>query len=165
MRPHVDETPIRALLLALPEFEANYLDLVELYDEDLTPQVVFSELAEMVGGLLEEDDDEELLERCFDAVETVAATPGVDCTEVIAYAFLDNLTPAARDLAGSWLGPRTAAILTELEDGTAEIEDRPLGDADVADMEELERRGVLPEGTARRLVSLAAERGGTAPPR
>src|ERR1700732_5076209 len=105
MRPPIDDTAIRVLLAALPEFQATYLDLVELYDEDLTAQVVFSELADFVSTLLEDDDDQDLLETCFQAVATVATTAGVDVTEVIAWSFLDGLRPAARDLAESWMGP------------------------------------------------------------
>jgi hypothetical protein len=165
MRPHIDDTSVRVLLKALPEFETNYLDLVEIYDEDLTPQVVFSELAEMVSDLLEEDEDEELLESCFQAVETVATTPGVDVAEVIGYAFLQGMRPSARELADSWAGPTTASVLQELDACTLDLGDDLLTDRDIADMEELERVGVLSPGTTERVVSLAGERAEPAPRR
>jgi hypothetical protein len=165
MRPHVDDTAVRVLLQALPEFESHYLDLVEVYDEDLTPQVVFSELAEMVGNLLEADEDEELLERCFEAVEAVAATPGVDVVESVAWAFLDGLRPDLRELADSWMGPMTAAISEHLDAGTLELADRQLTERDVEELSELEAAGAVPAGTTARVVSLSGGPATTRPPR
>lgn len=165
MRPRVDDTAIKVLLETLPEFEGNYLDLVEIYDEDLTPQVVFNELAEMVSNLLEDEEDEDLLERCFQAVEAVAGTPGVDAVEVVSYSFLEALRPDVRELADSWFGPTTVLLLEDLAAGGAELCDEPLSEADVADMEDLERRGALAPGTAARVVSLAGEPAASLPPR
>ena len=52
MRPEEDDRAARILRENVPEFEHNYLDLCELYGEDLTPQVVFNELAEFVTELV-----------------------------------------------------------------------------------------------------------------
>ncbi len=48
MRPPADERAVRILRENVPEFENHYLDLKDIYDEDLTPQVVFNDLAEFV---------------------------------------------------------------------------------------------------------------------
>jgi hypothetical protein len=165
MRPHVDDTTVRVLLKALPEFESNYLDLVEIYDEDLSPHTVFTEFAEFVSRLLDADEDEDLLERCFEALESVATTPGVDVTEAVAYGFLDGLRPDLRELAESWMGPVTAVIADRLDQGLLDLEDEPLTTEDIAHMRELEAAGAVAAGTTAKLVSLAGEPAGTAPPR
>ena len=46
MRPPVDDRGIQILREVVPEFENNYLDLTDIYDEDLTSQVIFNELAD-----------------------------------------------------------------------------------------------------------------------
>ncbi len=51
MRPPVDDRAVRILRENVPEFEDHYLDLLDIYDEDLTPQVVFNELADFVTEL------------------------------------------------------------------------------------------------------------------
>lgn len=167
MRPNVDDRAVRILRAALPEFEDCYLDLVEIYDEDLTPHVVFSELAEFVGNLLDEDDDEELLERCFTAVEAVATTPGLDSVEVVGYGFLDGLRPDSLEMANAYLGPATERILAGLDSGELEMQGEDLSGDDVADVAELEARGYLTPEAAARALSLrsAVEPAGSSPPR
>ncbi len=126
MRPNIDDRAVRILRAAVPAFEDCYLDLVEIYDEDLTPHVVFTELADFVSNLLEEGDDEELIEICFAAVEAVAKTPGVDVTEVVGYGFLDGLRPDTLEASGSYLGPTTERVLAYLDAGEPELPDYEL---------------------------------------
>ena len=106
----------------VPEFEDHYRDLEDIYDEDLTPQVVFNELADFVTELLQHGDREDTLERCFAAVELVAVEPGADGTGLVAFCFLDQLAPFALEMARSYLEPITETIL-ELVDQDLLYED------------------------------------------
>jgi len=128
MRPLVDDRAVTILRTTIPEFEDHYLDLLDIYDEDLTPQVVFNELADLVTELLHERDREETLERCFNAVECVAVTPGIDATELVAFCFLDQLPPFALLRAREYAGPRTDALLVGLERDLLFDDDPPVGD-------------------------------------
>jgi hypothetical protein len=122
MRPPVDDRAVRILREIVPEFEDHYLDLLDIYDEDLTPQVVFNELADFVTELLQDGDREDTLERCFAAVELVAVEPGADGTGLVAFCFLDQLAPLALEMTRSYLEPITETIL-ELVDQDLLYED------------------------------------------
>ena len=122
MRPPVDDRAVRTLREIVPEFEDHYLDLLDIYDEDLTPQVVFNELADFVTELLQDGDREDTLERCFAAVELVAVEPGADGTGLVAFCFLDQLAPFALEMTRSYLEPITETIL-ELVDQDLLYED------------------------------------------
>ena len=111
MRPPEDDRATRILREKVPEFEDHYLDLLDIYDEDLTPQVVFNELADFVTGLLQDGEREDTLERCFAAVEIVAIEPGADGTGLVAFCFLDQLPPFALEMARTYLEPVTETIL------------------------------------------------------
>ena len=163
MRPRIDDTAIQVLLAELPEFEECYLDLLDIYDEDLTQQVVFSELAEMVSNLVEAGDEDELLDRVFDAVEVVANTPGVDLAETVGFSFLDGLRSRALDVVLERLGPTTERILEQLDADELELSDQPLTAEDIADMQDLEERGYLAPGTAAAVAADAAAAGHLAP--
>ena len=115
MRPPVDERAVRILRENVPEFESHYLDLMDTYDEDLTPQVVFNELADFVTELLQHGDREETIERCFTALELVAVEPGVEGDELVAFCFLDQLPPFALERIRCYLEPVTEAILERVE--------------------------------------------------
>ncbi|MGD0984076.1 MAG: hypothetical protein ABSA65_09715 [Acidimicrobiales bacterium] len=115
MRPPVDDRAIRILRENVPEFEDHYLDLLDIYDEDLTPQVVFNELADFVTELVQHGDHEDTLERCFAAVELVAVEPGADGTGLVAFCFLDQLAPFALERTRSYLEPITETILELVE--------------------------------------------------
>jgi hypothetical protein len=115
MRPPGDDRAVRILRENVPEFESHYLDLADIYDEDLTPQVVFNELADFVTELLQLGDREETLERCFAALELVAAEPGADGTGLVAFCFLDQLPPFALERIHSYLEPVSETILELVE--------------------------------------------------
>jgi len=115
MRPPVDDRAVRILRENVPEFENHYLDLLDIYDEDLTPQVVFNELADFVTELLQHGDREDILERCFAALELVAIEPGADGTGLVAFCFLDQLPPFALEMARSYLAPVTETTLELVE--------------------------------------------------
>ncbi|MFZ2056890.1 MAG: hypothetical protein WAV54_05740 [Acidimicrobiales bacterium] len=115
MRPPGDDRAVRILRENVPEFESHYLDLADIYDEDLTPQVVFNELADFVTELLQLGDREETLERCFAALELVAVEPGADGTGLVAFCFLDQLPPFALERIRSYLDPVSETILELVE--------------------------------------------------
>jgi len=116
MRPQIDDRAVAIVREAVPEFESHYHDLLDIYDEDLTPQVVFNELAELVSALLLQDDSEETLDRCVGALELVAAEPGADGTELIGFCFLDQLPSFALQAIRGYLGPLAETILELLDD-------------------------------------------------
>ncbi|MGD0944785.1 MAG: hypothetical protein ABR972_11005 [Acidimicrobiales bacterium] len=115
MRPPIDDRAIRILRENVPEFENHYLDLLDIYDEDLTPQVVFNELADFVTELLRHGDREDTLERCCTALELVAVAPGADGTGLVAFCFLDQLPHFALERIRSYLEPVTETILELVE--------------------------------------------------
>jgi len=114
MRPLADERAVRILRESVPEFENHYLDLVDIYDEDLTPQVVFNELAEFVTELVQSGDREETLERCFAALELMTTEPSIDTTELVAFCFLDQLPPFAFERIRGLLAPVSETMLERL---------------------------------------------------
>ncbi len=123
MRPLLDDRAVTILRTAIPEFENHYLDLLDIYDEDLTPQVVFNELADLVTELIQERTRPELLERCFNAVEAVAVTPGDYATELVELCFLDQLPPFAFNEAKFLCGPRTSILMEQLESDAPSFDD------------------------------------------
>lgn len=111
MRPPVDEAVIAALVDRLPEFRDHYLDLLALYDEDLTPEIVVLELADLVVDVLLRRDAEELLERCLDAVEELAASG--DGPDLVGDAFLNVLPAGARTALHGRLGPLSEQLAVQ----------------------------------------------------
>jgi hypothetical protein len=109
------ESVVSTILEAAPGFVDRYLDLVEASDGEPGPAATLTELADYVAGLVAEI--EELrppVARCLAAVEVVAATSDDDA-ELVAWAFLDSLSPDDRTRLASWLGPRTRSLLDEVE--------------------------------------------------
>lgn len=113
MRPPIDDTALTILRAALPEFEANYLDLLDIYDEDLTPEIVLMELADFVANLVVRPSSDAILERCLAAVEDVASSTE-DGPDLIAYSFLNELPVGTRSAAAPYLGPRAAYLAERL---------------------------------------------------
>jgi hypothetical protein len=116
MRPPIDGRAINILRETVPEFENHYLELLDLFDEDLTPQVVFNELAEFVSAIVSSGEGEDSLGRCVAAVELVALAPGADGTGLVAFCFLDQLASFALEAIREDLGDLTKAILGLLEE-------------------------------------------------
>ncbi|MGO9029630.1 MAG: hypothetical protein ACLQOZ_13475 [Acidimicrobiales bacterium] len=103
------------LLGRLPEFGPTYLDLVGLFDDDPGAPVIFTELADFVAERLASLDSERaVLDRALAAVEAVAGR-GDEEADLIAYAFLDSLSPDDRRLVVPWLGPATRSLLDALD--------------------------------------------------
>ena len=143
MRPRVDERAVEMLRREVPEFEPCYLDLVDIYDEDLTPHTVFTELADFVTNLLDEGDPDEIVERVISAVESIAATPGLDVAETVGFAFLDGMRPDALAMLTDRVGPATERVLKDLLAGELEIVGDCLTPEDIEDIDLLESRGFL----------------------
>ena len=132
MRPLLDDRAVKIVREAVPEFDGSFLDLLDAYDDDLTPQVVFNEFAGFVGELMRERTRPDLLRRCFNALEGVTVTPGVDTIELVAFCFLDHLPSFAFEEARELCGPQTAILLQRLEEDLL-FEDDEDDDADDAD--------------------------------
>lgn len=142
MRPIEDDNAIWTLREAVPEFEGCMAELRDIYGEDLTAAVVFTNLAEYLEWLFDEDEDPELIERCLSAVEEVVVAGEVDVVEVVGYGFLDALRPDVLEQAVEYFGPATERIAELGFDGW-ELAEEQLSDADLADIEDLFGPGVL----------------------
>jgi hypothetical protein len=106
---------VTVMLEASPGFIDRYLDLAEAADGDPGVAATLTELADYVAGLAAEIERvTPVLARCLDGVESVAAS-SEEAAELVAWAFLDSLSPDDRRRLGRWLGPRTRALLHEVD--------------------------------------------------
>jgi len=111
------EPPVLAVLDAVPEFGPTYLALVAEFDDDPGAPVVFTELADFVADRLDALEGKlPVLLRALSAVEEVASLGGT-AADLVAYAFLDSLSPDERRRVGPWLGRTTRALFDGLEAG------------------------------------------------
>ncbi len=122
MSLHPDLVAVETLRAHLPSFAAPYLELAADYGEDLTAQVVFHELADLVAAALRTGTHERFLEEAFDALEHVAALERADAVEAVGLCFLGALPDEVLALADTYLGPRTEAMLDALLEGTLDLE-------------------------------------------
>ncbi|MGH9292136.1 MAG: hypothetical protein ACRDZ6_05080 [Acidimicrobiales bacterium] len=120
MRPPVDQGPIRVLLEIVPELLPHYLDLVDIYEEDLTPETVFMELADVVTNLVASDGDPEVLDRCLEAAEEVA-TGWPEDHDLVGLCFLNLLPDWVLELIEANLGAQTTEIRARLDAGWPEV--------------------------------------------
>lgn len=110
----IDEM-VEELLEAAPDFGPRYLRLVREADGDPGLAAALTELAEFVAELARRVDDPlRALQRCLDAVEGLARR-SEDGAELVAWAFVDSLHPEERRGLSPRLGPRTLALLAEVE--------------------------------------------------
>jgi hypothetical protein len=108
---------VSVVLDASPGFVPRYLELVAAADGDPGGAATFTELADYVAGLAGEiERSGSVLARCLDGVESVVRR-GVDGAELVAWAFLDSLSPDDRLRLSGWLGPRTRGLLEEVKLG------------------------------------------------
>jgi hypothetical protein len=121
MRPLVDDAAITLLRTGLPEFEGHYLDLVDIYDEDLTSEIVLMELADFVANLVTGVGNDATLERCLTAIDELAANTD-DGPELVAYSFLNELPLGTRGAIAPYFGPVAAHLAERLYSGDG-IED------------------------------------------
>jgi len=116
MRPPAADQAVAILRRQVPEFEERFLDLVELYGEDLTAEAVFMELADFVTGLLVSCGAPGTLDRCFSAADEVVRTLAGG-RELVGYALLNEVPPGARPLAEPHLSTAMTTLLERLEAG------------------------------------------------
>jgi hypothetical protein len=113
------EAALATLLEAAPEFVDRYLDLVEAADGDPGAAAAFTELADYVASLADQAERHRpVLLRCLAGVESVA-TLSDEARELVAWAFLDSLSPDDRRRLAPWFGPSTCRLLEEIEGGRA----------------------------------------------
>ena len=113
-----DIAPVQRVIDAAPGFRARLLTVVEAADGDPGLPAVLTEFAGYVAelaGRMERLGPE--LASCLAAVEHAARRSDEDA-EVVAWAFLDSLSPDERTRLAPWFGPRTQALAAEV-DGAA----------------------------------------------
>lgn len=124
MRPVTDDIEHRAIAAmrqAVPEMEDRYLDLVDIYEDDVGADVVFGALADLVNDIvLGHEHDERVLTRCLDVVESLAELGDPDADEIVGFFFLDLLSPGTLAGVTSSLGEHTLGVLDRLESGALE---------------------------------------------
>ena len=109
------DAEVAVLLQSAPEFVDRYLDLAEAADGDPGAAATLTELADYVAGLVVEIEHlTPVLARCLQGVESVAVSSD-DAAELVAWAFLDSLSPDDRRRLGDRFGPRTRALLREVD--------------------------------------------------
>ncbi|MGO9557755.1 MAG: hypothetical protein ACLPQS_11905 [Acidimicrobiales bacterium] len=104
---------IRAALA--PEFEEYYLDLEDLYEEDLTDDIVLNELADFFSDLIASGGPEPLIERCCDAFEAICNDEGIDSVTTLYDQVLVALSARTLERARPFFGPATERLLARLE--------------------------------------------------
>jgi hypothetical protein len=106
---------VAQLLERAPEFGDRYRELVAWADGDPGAAAVFAELADYVAGLVAEvERSRPSLERCLAGVEEVAGR-SPDAEELVVWSFFEGLSPDDVRRLGPWLGPRTRALLDEVD--------------------------------------------------
>lgn len=119
---YIDMVAVETLRAHLPAFAGPYEALLADYGEDLTPQVVFHELADLVAAALLAGDEDRFAEAAFAALEHVAGIERIDAVEAVGLCFLGSLPSEVLGLVGAYVGPRTEAMLDELLAGTLDLE-------------------------------------------
>ncbi len=118
MRPPIDGSSIELLRRRLPEFEERFADLLDLYGEDLTAEIVFVGLADYVSDLVRTDPGGPELEACLAFLEE-SAEP-TDGRYLVALPFVSSLSQATIELLRPSLGPAVSALLEDVESGEQE---------------------------------------------
>ena len=105
-----DDSPV--VLEAAPGFVDRYLDLVEAGDGDPGRAAVLTELADYVAEPRGRDRAARpVLARCLAGRGVGGGAAPTDGAELVAWAFLDSLSPDDRRRLVGWLGPRTRSLL------------------------------------------------------
>jgi len=108
---------VATVLEAAPGFVSRYLELAEAADGDPGAPAAFTELADYVAELAARIERfRPALAGCLAAVEAVTGT-SEDADELVAWAFLDSLSPEDRRRLAPWFGPRTRALLEDVDGG------------------------------------------------
>jgi len=109
------EPEVRRILAAAPHFAGRYLALVAAADGDPGSAATFVELADYATDLVAAVERHRApLVACLAGLEEVAA--GSDNAEaLVVWAFCDSLSPDDLRRLEPWLGPRTKALLDDVD--------------------------------------------------
>lgn len=97
-----------------PEFDELFSELAELYEEDLSDEIVLNELADFMADLLATGGHEELIERCCALLEELAADRRVDPVASLYDQLLGCLPPSLLDRLAGYLGPLASDLVFRL---------------------------------------------------
>ncbi len=98
------------------DFECTFLDLVRIYGEDLTDEILFDELADYLSdAVMSPFAEDKVIERCCQALDELCTTPGIDPVRMVYGRVLGDLSPVVLQRLRSYLGPRLEALLDEVE--------------------------------------------------
>jgi hypothetical protein len=102
---------------AMTGFPSFYGKLLDEYGDELTLQVIFSALSELVKDALAiGEQNNKTLNECLSVLEDLADESKFDLYEEIAYCFFDNLGNEYREIVKNMLlGNNLTAILRNLE--------------------------------------------------
>ena len=106
---------MQVILVLVPEFLPDYAALADATGDDPGPVEVCAELASVTAGWLATRQDGDRIARVCRALEQIASDPGA-AVELVGLGFLDALEPHEQDGIRPMVGPRTRAILDELDD-------------------------------------------------
>jgi hypothetical protein len=95
-------------------FEAEYLELLDLYGEDLSEGVVLHAFAELLESLLARG-EEAALERCCQALEVLANGPTAAGADSAYLGVVLILSPPALERLRSYLHPTSEELLEAVE--------------------------------------------------
>ena len=109
------DAAVQVVLALVPEFLPDYAALADATGDDPGPVEVCAELASVTAGWLATRQDDDRVARVCRAIEQIASDPGA-AVELVGLGFLDALEPHEQDGIRPILGPRTRAILDELDD-------------------------------------------------
>jgi hypothetical protein len=107
--------PLRPLVLGLPAFRAEFLDLVDELDDDLDLPAVVQALAGVVEtGVRSGSFGADELTGVAAALDELVAELGEAATPVVGWSFIDALAPDAGSALSGFLGPRTRALAAQI---------------------------------------------------
>ncbi|MGH9297158.1 MAG: hypothetical protein ACRDZP_04195 [Acidimicrobiales bacterium] len=106
----VASTPLE--LAIRPYLDEFYVSLLATYGAHLHEQIVLMELSELIQDLLVEGGPEDLMERCFDALEELCVMPGADPFLLEELVF-GPLSPPLVELARAYAGPAIEDMIKE----------------------------------------------------
>ena len=109
------DAAVQVVVSLVPEFLPSYATLADAAGDDPGPVEVFAELASITAGWLATSQEDDRIARVCRALEQVAGDPA-GAVELVGLGFLDALEPHEQDRIRPMLGPRSRAILDELDD-------------------------------------------------
>lgn len=125
----VPTEPLEVLIDLVPELAGRCAELVALYEDCLRAPLVFAELAALMAQVLNDKraldgtGAGDLVGRCCDAIERIAAHDPDDAIELVGFSVLANFTEQDLARARPWMGPCTEAVLEDLQAGILGWED------------------------------------------